>query len=512
MKRRDFLKLSGAAGASVSSGLLARRAHAAPFGEFPTSAASLLLPPERRATQVLEIFLYGGLSCWESLYLVDDYGQPTDPQYPNQQFYTFSGTGPDSVSAARSACGIAPQEPNGVDFATDSLGKTVALGPFALPLRNRADLVARMRLIVQRHNLEPHEAAVPLALTGKPVGHPSLAGLGSHIQRYFLDRDTTGRKSPFSYVFATGGLPGDNVAAAAATGLHPGIVRPLMIKVDNAARLYELLERGALGTAQDRARYDALVAVHGELFRRRLRFDGRGDALRSRRFSNLSQAASAVANADSVASVLDPSLFLAQPATVCGDSKSSGNIPAMSLKTAAHLLTHPTEPARYVCVSDTGLYEASGGGGYDTHTDNSHDTARNLVNVLQELAAVVNEPGELDPDKIDLDRTLIVLNTEFGRTPTRQGGGNGRNHHPYGYVSALIGGPIGEAQKGIHGAIGPDGRASTWMTPAEARIAALLAMGIWPFSPEAFFVSDVQGVSTEPDAAASVLDRALGGL
>ncbi len=201
-------------------------------------------------------------------------------------------------------------------------------------------------------------------------------------------------------------------------------------------------------------------------------------------------------------------LFMAQNDTTCGVSRRS--LPLMSLTAARRLLTHPTEPASYVCVSDTGLYEASGGGGYDTHTDNEVDTAVNFNNMLKSLFGIINAPGETDPTKISLDDTLIILNTEFGRTPQRQGA-NGRNHHPYGYVTAFIGGPITTEYKGIHGAIGRDGRAMTGAaTPSENRIAALLAMGFWPFAAEGFNVADVPGATTELDAAQRAVAKFLG--
>lgn len=508
MRRRDFLRISGAAaGAGLGMSLFPNRGWATPFGEFPSAVLDRALPAEFRAKNVLEVFLYGGLSCWETLYLVDEYGTPADPTHPNEQFYTFSGTGPDSVSAAVTGCGNGGV-PDGVDFALDANGKMVKIGPFAIPLRNRTDVLDRMRLLVHRHNLEPHEAAIPLALTGKPVGSPSLAGLGAHLQRYFLERDASARKSPFSYVFSTGGIPGDNVSAASTTGLHPGLARPLSIKVDNAQRLYELLARGTVGGPPEKAQYDALLTAHVDGYRQRLRFGGGGNPLRSTRLTNLAQAAVAVSGSDSVAAVLDSSLFVPQGATVCGQTNSI-NVPGMSLNLARHLLTHPTEPARYACVVDTGLFEASGGGGYDTHTENSRDTARNFQNSMQQLMSIINAPGENDATKISLDDTLVIVNTEFGRTPTPQSV-NGRNHHPYGYVTALIGGPIRASQKGVVGAIGADGRATSFVTPSESRIAALLALGIWPFSPEAFFVSDVQGVSTEPDAVTAVTQRVLG--
>jgi hypothetical protein len=230
--------------------------------------------------------------------------------------------------------------------------------------------------------------------------------------------------------------------------------------------------------------------------------------VRSNKFADLSVAASTVGHTDAIRGVLDPSLFVTQGGSSCNLSRTR-DIPTMSLQAARHLLTHPTEPARYVCVSDTGLYEASGGGGYDTHEDHAMDTARNFDNMLQALLAIINGPGETDPTKLSLDDTLIILNTEFGRTPTAQDR-TGRNHHPYGYVTAFMGATITPAERGIFGAIGPNGRATMAATPSENRIGALLSLGIWPFAPEAFAVSDVPGAATEEQAVQLATQRVLG--
>jgi hypothetical protein len=513
LNRRKFLKVSaaGAAAAAVGGPLMwTRRSQAATFGEFPTNAMDALLPENVRAKKVLEIFMYGGLSPWETLYMVEEYGRPDDPQYPNQQFHTFVGTNRGSIENALGACAFPSAEPMGVSFAQDALGADVKLGPFAYRLRQRTDLTDRMRILVQEHTLEPHEAAVPQALTGKPVGQPSAAGLGSHVQRFFSETGGAARQSPYSYVFATGGLAGDNVSAAAATGAHPGLARPLLIKIDNAQGFADLLARAEVGSLDARDKYDQLIDVYTEQYQQRLRWNGEGEAVRSRRFTDLSQAVTAIGGVDAVRSVMDQSLFVDRAGSACGDDNNA-DVPGMSLNAARHLLTHPTEPARYVCVSDIGLYEASGGGGYDTHSQNSFDTARNFDNLMRNLGDIVNAPGENDASKLDLDDTLIILNTEFGRTPYPQDGSTGRNHHPYGYVTALIGGPITSAQRGIFGAIGPNGVASgVAVKPSENRMAALLALGIWPFAPEAFAVSDVRGAADEASGARLVIERALG--
>jgi hypothetical protein len=498
MRRRTFLGLVGGASAAAIAGpYLIRRAHAQ-FGAFPGGTEAVTLPEGVRAKRVLEVFLYGGLSQWETLYFVRNYGTPTDAQYPNQQYYTYAS----SNATMLTRCGTASfdtQRP----FATDALGAMVEIGPFADRLWARPDVVDRMRIVVQKHTLEPHEAAVPQALTGRPVGQPTAAGLGAHVQRARLESGATpDRASPHSYVFATGGISSDNVAAAAAAGVHPGSARPLLIKTDNASTFTSLLGRSTVGSA--RANHDALISAYTDQYNSRLTWPT-GKRVRSARTDDFEVAFTNTKHVDAISAVLTTDLFATQGGTVCQTSKTR-DIPLIGLSAAAKLLTHPTEPASYVCVSDIGLYEASGGGGYDTHTDNARDTATNFDNMLKSLLAIINAPGETNPNKLDLDDTLIILNTEFGRTPRAQGT-TGRNHHPYGYVTAFIGGPT---TKGVSGAIGPNGVADMYASPAQNRIAALLGLGIWPFSQEAFAVSDVPGASGEVDAAIKAMQMCLG--
>ena len=52
--------------------------------------------------------------------------------------------------------------------------------------------------------------------------------------------------------------------------------------------------------------------------------------------------------------------------------------------------------------------------------------------------------------------------------------------------------------------------AKTFTTPAENRIAALLALGIWPFDAIAYSGSDAQGQTQEGPAARSIIQRILG--
>lgn len=505
MRRRDFLRSSAVAGAAAAAGgmVWSKRAAAAAFGEVPADSRSVMLPEAARAQSILEVFMYGGVSPWETFLASEDYGRDDE-----RFLYAFY----DRTLEACAGCGYETSEDKLLTpFAEDSAGKPVFLGPFLQPLLARPDVVERMRVVVNRHDLEPHEAAIPLAICGRTLGSPSMASLGAHVQRYFVDRDTTARGAPYSYGFATAGgfIPTDNVLSLVATGLHPGSARPLLIKVDNVSRLNELLDRTGVGSMSDREKYDTLMRAYFTNYEAKLRFGGEGAALRASRFHELLQASRSIENAGSVKGVLDPALFVKMPGTSCED-ESDINVPAMSLKIAAHLLTHPETPAKHCCVIDTGLNEADGGGGYDTHHEMTFTQARNLKNLLTNLLARVNKPGENDPAKIDLNKTMIVLNQEFGRTPDAQEGGFGRNHWPYGYAQIYIGGPITKGQQGVFGSIAETGHAKVYTTPTENRIAALLAMGIFPFDSASYSNSDVQGQTNDTRAIADATRRILG--
>jgi uncharacterized protein DUF1501 len=524
MKRRNFLKAAavGSAAAAAAVSLKTRRASAVPlFGDVPADHASIMLPKANQATSILECFMYGGVTPWEGFYCVPSYGQ---------EGVSWHKAYPIDFLNAAKACSYS-QPDLFTSFAQDSDGRDIFLSPFLQPLIARSDVTDRMRVVVNRHSLEPHEAAIPLTMAGATLGAPSLASLGSHVSRFFVDHDLEAKHpAPFGYGIIGSGsfINTDNVLTMLATGLHPGAARPLHIKMNDVARLSALINRTPIGSLEDRQRYDALLGTYFSQYQSRLKFASSGDILRAPRFNELSAAANSLAHAKDIQDLLAPEYLAKVGGTACftrsgaqtiGSSSFTStpftqpaNYPGMSLKMAAHLLTHPDAPAAHCMVVDTGLAAADGGGGYDTHNETPFTQARNLNNFFNSLLAVLNKPGESDPTKIDLNKTMIILNMEFGRTPGLQKPtqNTGRNHWPYGYTQVYIGGPITNAQKGVYGAIPESGQASTYTTPTENRIAALLAMGIWPFDQSSFSSAQVQDSSSESNAVKSVLKRVLG--
>jgi hypothetical protein len=86
-----------------------------------------------------------------------------------------------------------------------------------------------------------------------------------------------------------------------------------------------------------------------------------------------------------------------------------------------------------------------GAGAWDAHGNLQAGHSKLCGQVDRPIAALIRDLKRRGL----LDETLVVIGTEFGRTPGAQGT-NGRDHHPYGFSIALAGGGIRGGH--IHGA------------------------------------------------------------
>lgn len=504
MRHAAALGIGAGAGLGVLPGMQSRYAKAVPvWGEYPEFAQGTLLPESKRAKNVLEVFLYGGLCPWETFYVVDNesFGKSS-----NEQWWTFQN-GNNSVYAVYEDCAGPGAGPILQDFATDDNGVPVKLGPFTEPLRQRPDIMERLRAHVISHTLEPHEAAIPLGMSGYRLGSPKLAGVGAAVQHYYQAHALENTGEPYSYVlYAPGDFPTDNLRAASSVGTHPGSARPLGLRIANGSTFINALKRLELGDKKEL--FDEMLGFYSTQYQNRLSWLSGSSPVRSRTYADYMFAIETMRKTSKLEEILEPGYFQGIGGEECGQSAGT-NYPNMELQLAAHILTRPGSLAKHITVVDGGLISASGGGGYDTHDAHVRDSGRNLNNLWNQLIAIINAPGENDPSKLNLDETLIVINTEFGRTPWAQNG-DGRNHHPYAYCTVMFGGPVGPAEKGIVGAIGPTGYADIALSPAETRAASLSALGIYPFAPECYAVSDVYGTGNETEASQWLNEIVLG--
>lgn len=520
MRRRNFLRTTGTVGAVAlgsAFGILKypRGARAAGWGAWPADKIDAILPPQRQATNVLELHINGGLNPWDTFYTVPTWGIGGDYRYVNQ----FAPAAPIDLAFSRDArfeeCnyGTAPDDLWESAQIEDANGVELFLGPWLMPLRARPDILARMRIMVQRHDQVAHEGGNPVSFTGDRIGQPRLAGLGTAIQRYFSENVEAGgglRAAPYAYVLYPGaGFSTFNSLSASAVGFHPGSARPLGVTVDQNSLLNDLLARPGLVEPEQ---FDAAITYYRQAYENRFRAQSLGSPARSPERGNYEFSDFARRNAAQLQDILSGDLFeqidSPNPA-VCNDFQQPFDMSRMQARLAASLLTRPTDAARYVLWIDTGIRPAQNGG-HDTHYNHTNVAAQNIPNTMAALAEIIGD----GPDQINLDDTMIVINTEFGRAPTRQvdTGNNGTNHWPWGYVNVVIGGPIQE--RGVFGAVEEvDGYAlqDNYITPAENRIMVMQSLGIYPFSSQSFAVSDVRGgVEDELEAATRVRDVYMG--
>jgi len=488
MKRRSFLKALGAGAAGVGLGMLPRIARAASWGDVDPTVWS---PGTGPATSVLEIYLWGGMAPWESFY------------YRPASGGTTRGFDADvSALAWNPAC---PGTPSGLvsQFLANDLsgaGKAIHLGPFARPLW-RSDIRARTRVVVMQHDLLPHEAAIPYALSGRRLGRPDATGLGAPIQRRARALDASDQHPlPFAYCLVPSLAIGNPMFYALdAVGNHGGNAKPVVLPIGSGtgsflASLHRVVPDGA----------DAVLAQYAAQYGNRLKRSGSSTLVRSAAFGDYASSSMGLAAAPSLSTLLTGAPLTPGAAAFCstdtGAFAAGSHFAGSALRTAAYLLNHPdaTRRARYVGVVDGGLNNQ--GFAYDVHDSGgppgqAQRTSSNLWETLAALAGIIRAPGDPpDPLKIDLESTLIVIKTEFGRTPFRSSGGSpsatssGRDHWPDGYVNVLIGGPIQSA--GVVGAIS-DGTGDTGQgvadpnanyKPQDIQAAVLLGVGIDPFA------------------------------
>jgi hypothetical protein len=517
--RRRFLGATAAAG--VMGSLVPMRSALAAdpaWGDLPIG----VWPGTAPAHRILEIHLYGGLSPWESFYFrpgagleLRGFGSGASGQatFPSVVFNAAcAGTAaPGSISLA---------------FDTSDAMHPVHLGPLAAPLW-APSISNRTRVVVLQHDLLPHEAAIPYAASGFRLGNPKLAGLGAAIQHRALAIEQTKpeamrRRVPFAFVLrpTSGDIPGDNVQVFSSTGQHPGSARPVVIDSDAAGNLLSMLDRTEGAAPRITPQADQVFNYYRAQYRDLLRFAGGGDPIRSRGFADYESAAGNLVGASLLRSLLAAAPLTPATEAHCarlgtGAFTTQRNVTSNAIRLAAHLLAHPTTPAHYVGVVDGGLVGTSGGG-YDTHSSGHVlATSVNLSNVLSTLRTLV------DAGLLDLNTTMVVLTTEFGRTPYRSTGGapdlssGGRDHFPQGFVNVLIGGPI--TTPAVVGRLrDSDGAADAArvFNCSDLRAAVLLAAGIFPFADALYGSTDITSslidASSHDNTAANIRRQLLG--
>ncbi len=143
----------------------------------------------------------------------------------------------------------------------------------------------------------------------------------------------------------------------------------------------------------------------------------------------------------------------------------------------ARRLTEAGVPIVQVCLA-AGDLNGAAGDMWDTHGDNFNRLKNQLLPVFdQSTSALLQDLS----DRGSLGETLVVVMTDFGRTPNINGGA-GRDHYPYVYSMAMAGGGIQGGQ--VYGSSDDKGAfpKSLACTPPDVHATIFQAMGISPRS------------------------------
>ena len=204
--RRQLLRATalGALGMAARPILRPRPAFAAgegsPANGWHQRTGNMWVQGDDTQYKILEIFMYGGLSPWETFYIRPEAGEQSADWYGAKAGYEALHW---AVLNEEGGCEFpsdVPEVPpgqilNGTEtrfFATDEVDNDVHFGPATRPLWKhtdgtfRDDLLDRMRVMVTAHDLLPHEAAIPYTMSGLKLGNPRRAGIGAPIQRHFM--------------------------------------------------------------------------------------------------------------------------------------------------------------------------------------------------------------------------------------------------------------------------------------------------------------------------------------
>jgi len=417
--RRSFLQWSAAGASACAVGLLGGPARAALSGR-----------------KVLEIFHRGGMDPWRSFF----------------RSLNNNGLEPDWTAFAPGSS-TTPQ----VGLNAGTLGRT------AHPLAGTT-LVNRLRVMCLKHDLAPHEAAVPFAMTGTRLGRPLYTGFGTAV-------NATASDTLASVVIDTGDAV--SVGAATALGGFGASFRPLVLRMGD--------EDFAATVERDIAsRTNELKRLLKRSFADRLIPSGANARVRSAGFDAYDSALLRLRNSDDIVSLIS-GLDLTAPAA----TDFNQSLPRKAVQAAVDLLAGGT--VQYACVIDSGVFT-----NYDTHNgdvdggfDAATNQAGNLWGICAKLASLQSE--------LDANQIMVVLNTEFGRLDV-DGVTTGSEHWHHGYVNVFMGDTIpstktlgsiaatGDDHATIDNPADPALNPLTPYSPADVRAVIAGRMGVTPSS------------------------------
>jgi hypothetical protein len=499
-------------------GLLAGASAACVAGAMGRSAPALAagglldrrVPGAARDYRILEIFFSGALSHRETFWVERPDEAPVIRGLGslNPQLHSIvnpSGA-PGSWTQWLASLGDYQSSDYRVGTTTNS---DIHLGPGCKPLVDPLSggdrLIDRLRVVAVGHDAPVHEVAQAYLTQGIYDGSSAsrISAAGAAITRH---------SSLPSYVFFHNGLSDARSTAqsARAFGRHEAYNSPIAIPYDDPSFVAAL----AGARVADR---DALSRYYSDEYEAGFTFAHPSAAGLRARSTALDR------YLDSIGAAYDgPALAAALGNLSTSTSETLwDNGVRRALRTAISLIDSGQSAHCMVC--DAGVTGPNNGFSfYDQHNvsnalTHSAQVTANLLNVMRTLRE------EIEAGTLNLDDTLVVFNTEFGRAFGPNDPGS--NHCPEGFAVALLGGPI--ATGGVVGrlpftgaddsdsreanppALARRSSTSARIEPTDLRAAIYQAAGIHPFQADVYEVHESTSSETVPDDAADDLATTL---
>lgn len=302
------------------------------------------------------------------------------------------------------------------------------------------------RIVNIQHNNNPHVVAQPYMLGGQPPSRSTFTGSAAVANHRHSSLPYAG------WILSTRSL-GSLEPHATRTGVLGDQFRPPLIPFD-AGKTDEFIDRLNQPVT---ATQQQLLTLFRDRYSQGLTFPG-GSRARSAGFGGYDAVMESFLARQDLAAILIHAMTSGSPDILAGSPLVDEDPLALAIHTANRLIHQ--DQARYVCVADSGRVLVDDElATRDSHSSDffreeenwrRHATTHNL-SIWRVTMALRHayDAGTLDPDK-----TMVVLNTEFGRHPsenldptddcsTAPGHTDwGSDHHTQAFPVYLMGGPF----------------------------------------------------------------------
>lgn len=303
-----------------------------------------------------------------------------------------------------------------VEFLDNYGGESIFLGRGFHPL---APFLDRTRLVAMNGGIGVHEIGWAEGFTGEGIGRPQAKSIGARIAAAHLGQNPA---LPQSW-FLDGVRAQLLTQAATAAGGLPSQARPVVLPV-GTPNLLQHLERSAT------THTDPLVDLYRDRYSARLTHPGEVAPLRSADFEAYSNGLDRMHAWSDLHGALDglyvetavaPNLYASNPVTKSVELAAR----LIGLAGVRHVSTVLSGSILPGTLDTHGGFEANAVG----HIKHHNAVMWGICNALRTA---------IDDGILDLDTTVVVLHSEFGRYDD---GVNGSEHWTDGYLSMLLGGP-----------------------------------------------------------------------